>query len=647
MKIEQNHIFDISFKKCKGSGPKNLNFLGDRSPTSNYNSSDWNFLLDSDTYNTYNYIDSYRFGTGIGKKAGTINLANYNIDLKLVDPNYKALSKMWMQVGDQSMEGKPSKGGRAFRFNLGAKDEVADYLGSKKYYGGNTSTRSFTFFEYPKKPTNKNYFGKNNIVVTVGPDAYTTDSKEKIIKSSNLTDWENLQFNKLNVKGQLYNVKVGAFADQLLQQANQKAINFQFDKAIDAKEIKTTQSIIFQPVNSKPMEDWERFIIDWSQPIRVSGSSKQPEQALINGKNQRENQAPYSGKNEQFGKFFNSMLEISSTYNSQKNSKYGTKPSTAIEGMTFLDPPSRGEGTVQVNSPYVSHIRRDDWWDKNYSKSQDISSGSEIYLQRLIRAIESFRDNPNIKITPPQVRSQLFDNQIIGGWAAQSDGIEDGTSNLTSGRNFYHVNDDSIKLLNSNQTFIQNTIHQGQAGSPLSFAYGASGSDVNNVKADGLYIHRITQPNGINGDPMGGLILDYWGFNDIDYGPTEFNGIYIPSMNNGQHDANALNSMGKITAVDPNDFIPLGRNFGQVSMGGTYRAGGYTITNSKSYVPIKHGLQSYVLEQPGSDPALKSIQDNTQDSIIDTANFNGDDGGMVTVNVYGASENNIYAQPTG
>ena len=90
-------------------------------------------MLDSDTYNTYNYIDSYRFGTGIGKRAGTINLANYNIDLKLVDPNYKALSKMWMQVGDQSMEGKPSKGGRAFRFNLGAKDEVADYLGSKKY----------------------------------------------------------------------------------------------------------------------------------------------------------------------------------------------------------------------------------------------------------------------------------------------------------------------------------------------------------------------------------------------------------------------------------------------------------------------------------------------------------------------------------
>ena len=88
-------------------------------------------MLDSDTYNTYNYIDSYRFGTGIGKRAGTINLANYNIDLKLVDPNYKALSKMWMQVGDQSMEGKPSKGGRAFRFNLGAKDEVADYLGSK------------------------------------------------------------------------------------------------------------------------------------------------------------------------------------------------------------------------------------------------------------------------------------------------------------------------------------------------------------------------------------------------------------------------------------------------------------------------------------------------------------------------------------
>lgn len=47
---------------------------------------------------------------------------------------------------------------------------------------------------------------------------------------------------------------------------------------------------------------------------------------------------------------------------------------------------------------------------------------------------------------------------------------------------------------------------------------------------------------------MGGLILDYWGFDDADYGPAEFNKIYVPSMNNGQHDANA--------------FIPLARNFG-------------------------------------------------------------------------------------
>ena len=643
MNIEQNHIFNISFKKRKGSGPNKLNFLSGRSPTSeNSNPEDWNFLSPSDPYNTYDYIDSYRFGTGTGKKAGTINLANYDINLQLVDPKYKSLKKMYMQVGDQSMKGKRLEKGRAFRFNLGAKDEVANYLGSKDQYKQNTSTRSFTFFEYPKKPTDINYFGKNNIVVTVGPDAYTSKTKEKIIKSSDLSDWENLEFNNLSIGGQLYNVKVGAFADQLLQQTNQKAINFQFDKAIDAKETKTTQTIIFQPVTSKSQEDWQRFIIDWDQPIRVSGSPKQPAQALINGKRQRDNPASYSGKYEQFGKFFNSMLEISSTYKSQKKSKYGTKPSTSIEGMTFLDPPSRGEGTVQVNSPYVAHVRRNNWWDKNYSKSQDLSSGSKIYLQRLTNAIESYQDNPFVFSTPKQVSSKLFDNQIIGGWAAQSDGIEDGTSKLVSGRNFYHVNDDSIKLLNSNQNFIQNTIHQGQAGAPLSFAYGSPGNNVKNVKSDGLYIHRITQPqDGISDDPVG-LIIDYWGFNDVDYGPATFNEIYIPSMNNGVNEANAMASMGKITVAGSSYLKKIGRYFGQFSKAGDYRAGGYTISNSNSYIPIQNDLQAYIQEQPKSDPNVITVLNKTQDSVVGSAQFDADGGGIVNVNVYGASKSNIH-----
>ena len=643
MKIDQNHIFEIEFKKRKGSGPKTLNFLSNRSPTSvndNY-SQYWNFSDSSAPHNVYAYIDSYRFGTGTGKKSGTINLANYNINLQLVDPNYESLESMYMQVGDQWMKGKSLKGGREFRFNLAAKNDVANYLSSKEYYGQNTSTRSFTFFEYPKSTTDNNYFGKNNIVVTVGPDSYTTDIKEKIIKSSDLTGWKDLQFDNLNIGGNFYNVKVGAFADQLLQQANQKAINFQFDKATDAKEIKTTQTIIFQPVSSKSTEDWERFIIDWNQPIRVSGSSKHPAQALINGKNQRENSAPYTGNNKGFGKFFNSMLEISSTYQPQKNAKYGTKPSTAIEGMTFLDPPSRGEGTVQVNSPYVPHIRDTNWWDKNYPKSQKIGRGSKIYLQRLTKAIESFQDGLFTTSTPQQVRSQLFDNQIIGGWAPQSDGIEDGTSNLTSGRNFYHVNDDSIKLLNNNQTFIQNTIHQGQAGSPLSFAYGASNNNVNNVKSDGLYIHRITQPNGIVGDPLGGLILDYWGFNDVGYGPAEFNGIYIPSMydENTKINANSMKSMGKITAADPEYLRDE-----QSSEGGNYRAGGYTITNSNSYVQIDNPLQAYISEQPQSEPMLVQVPTQSQNDVIGNAKFYGNNRELVNVDVYGASENNIFTQ---
>ena len=112
-------------------------------------------------------------------------------------------------------------------------------------------------------------------------------------------------------------------------------------------------------------------------------------------------------------------------------------------------------------------------------------------------------------------------------------------------------------------------------------------------------------------------------------------------MNNGVHEANAMASMGKITAADPSYFKKIGRYFGQVSKTGDYRAGGYTISNSNSYIPIQNALQAYVQEQPKSDATYQPVGDKTQDSVIGTARFDGD-GGIVNVKVYGASTNNIY-----
>lgn len=78
-------------------------------------------------------------------------------------------------------------------------------------------------------------------------------------------------------------------------------------------------------------------------------------------------------------------------------------------------------------------------------------------------------------------------------------------------------------------------------------------------------------------------------------------------------------------------------------MGGTFRAGGYTITNCKSYVQIQNDLQAYVSEQPQSDPTLIPVPSQSQDNIIYNSKFTGNDKEDVNVEVYGASENNIFA----
>ena len=646
--MKTDHIFNISINKRQGKGPKKLKFLEDRSPSSeNVNIQQWNFS-NSQPNNIYYYIDSYRFGTGTGKSSGTLNLANYNIILSISDKNYPSLDKMYMQIGNQSLRGKKLNNGRRFRFNLGASKGVSNYLKSNDFYPDNRSTRSFTFFEYPTKATNKTYFGKNNIVVTVGPDAYTgLIGSDNAINSSELKNWEDLQFNNVDIGGEKYNIKVGALADQLLQQSKRKAINFKFDQALDASQTKATQAIIFQTVDSPPEKNWQRFMLDWDQPISVGGSAQEPGAALIDGGRQRQSSLPYTGDSTGFGKFFNSMLEVSSTYKPSKTAKYGTAPSTSIQGMTFLDPPSRGEGTVQVNSTYVPHIRTSSWWDKDYNKNDDLSTTSAAYMDRLVQSIQLFQQakasNSLTYSVPSKVRSELFDNQIIGGWAPQSDGIEDATARLISGRNFYHVNDDSIKLLNRGQTFLQNTIHQGQAGAPLSFGYGASGNDVQNVTSDGLYIHRITQPAKDN-DPLLGLILDSWSFRGKSYGKATFNDIYIPSMENSQGiEANAMDKMGKITAADPSQ---LRDNGPLPDSGGIYRAGGYKITNSKSYVHISKPLQTYVSLDPNNPKQItvQEVPPNSQNTIIQTANFNDPNDQTVSVDVYGSNVNTIMAE---
>ena len=630
--MDQSHIFDITIEKRKGSGPKKLKFLSDRSPTSEnfYTDYQWDFTTSGD-FKKYYYIDSYRFGTGTGRKSGILNLSNYDITLSLTDKDYKDLDEMLMQVGDQSMKGATNDG-RTFTFNLGKNKGVKNYLSSNKHYPENLSSRSFTFFEYPKEDSMQNYFGKNNIVVTVGPGAYTFPSEVsqgKVIPTSSLTTWESLQFDDFSIGGQQYNIKVGALADQLLRQPVRTAINLKFDEQLDASLVKATQAIIYQEVDNNRKNNsagWNTLMLDWDQPIGVYGDSSKPGQALVDGTNQlAENVKNSPDSVAQFSQFFNSMLEISSTYSSKKRSKYKTTPSTSIQGMTFLNPPSRRYGTVTVNSPYVGHVRTSNWWDTSYPNSKKITTGDSAYKNRLSQALEyAISQSDNLpRNVPESVASQLFDNQIIGAWVGQSDAIEDGTANLTSGRNFYHVNDDSIKVLNKQQNFLQNTIHQGTAGSPISFGYGASGNTISDPKVDGLYIHRITQPQGTYNDPDGqrGLFLLDWPLiNGKDYGPATFNEIYIPNVENTNRvKANALMSMGSFDVNEADSTI------------GDYNIGGFDINNSKSYIDIKYPLRVFLNGDPVGN---KPVSSGSQNSIVYQNSFINED---VEVNVYGAS----------
>ena len=115
-------------------------------------------------------------------------------------------------------------------------------------------------------------------------------------------------------------------------------------------------------------------------------------------------------------------------------------------------------------------------------------------------------------------------------------------------------------------------------------------------------------------------------------------------MENSQGiEANAMDKMGKITAADPSQ---LRDNGPLPDSGGTYRAGGYKITNSKSYVHISKPLQSYVSLDP-NNPKQITVQDvppNSQNTIIQTANFNDPNDQTVSVDVYGSNVNTIMAE---
>lgn len=616
-----NHLYNISIHKTNNKNSK-LKLIPGRSAATINSCQTSEKPRDQDAWkyndiDAYEFLDFYRFTTGSDSDT---DLSKYTIKLT-PKKGYKPVNSLFMQIGNQSMASKNTNG--AYTFKLSKNNGVKKYLNgsTSNNYIGDNGVRTFSIFEYPKGSNNDNYFGKNNIVISTGPDYYDLQNNAKTIRLSSLPKALNSQKVKLD-NGKTVSVYIGGIADKLLKQNNRKNINFVVNKKINTENQLPSQYIIVTDEDPANLDNWSLFSLGWDKTINVIGDKNGA--ALIDGTEQ----SKHTYSETPFYQFFNGMLDIQSSSTEQY--------STSIQGITFLNPPTRNMGTVQANAPFWDFIETSKWWGSNNTS----------YKSRLKNAVEAFYGGGNSKYVKDSTSTNLFDNQIVGGWLGASDGIESGTPGLYSGRNFFHVSDDSLKLLSKNQNFLENTLHQGAYGSPLSFAYGTGNGPIRNTHVDGLYLHRITQPKGIlnTWDNRGGLVMDWFEFRSNTQDPVTgkpggyrnatFENIYIPQVSDTikgtKKDANALKSMGYISAVQnprgiENDSAP-----------GKYEAGGYTFKNFKSYVDIEDPLFAKV--QQGNDYLeINPVPKQSQSAIIAKAYFASSIPGETFVDVYGSN----------
>ena len=636
--MSQN-LYNISIFRSSGgnNNPKKLNqskkqsFGTANNPQSEYA---WQFRNSPDQkFAFYEFLDFYRFHS----TDPNLDLSHYTIKLQ-PKKGTAPLSTMWMQIGDQSMEGTSSGKAWLFKLSTNTKDsQIKKYLRSPGQYKGFNSARTFTFFEYPTKKNNTNYFGKNNLVLSIGPN-YEIEATKKIYASKLKPQ------SKLIVKKNGFTIIPGSLAQKLLTFDQQKPLNLYIDKTINSAKKLLTQSVIYSSDNGN---SWNIFMLDYSQPLNVIGDG-----GTVDGSYQSNH--PPSPNNNPFTKFHNALLDVQSSF-SPSNSKKKSWSST-IQGVTFKNPATRYQGTVTANSGYQDIVTKDAYFvNKNAS-----------WKRRLLTAVETHSkckdDSP---CSQPGIlqeksfnnsRSHVFDNHIVGGWKGASDGIEVGTPSANSGRNFFHVSDDAIKMTNKNQQFYGNTIHQGAVGAPLSFAYGAGKGPSKNIDVNGLFIHRITQPNGIytDKDPResyAGLVMDWYAFNQSNqdpltgvggYGPAHFETIYIPSMKNTNGvEANSMSSYGYISTVREKD---LSRpDFGSDSSG-YYRAGGYTFENRKVDIDVTNKPKGNYLmwyQNPDTDGPNKGLYVMTIDAKTSIP------GSPLLINPEAPKDQSVYVTPYG
>lgn len=240
------------------------------------------------------------------------------------------------------------------------------------------------------------------------------------------------------------------------------------------------------------------------------------------------------------------LLDISTTYQAT-----GDNNDFAIDvaGVTFCYPGKRNEGSVQLNS-----------WE---SFGWDGSTPADRYSN-----LRSYLQANKVKHRVSEFGAvKVVDTTLIGGWADASDGIETMGKHSYFDRNFIHTADDSIKLRAPNVSYRNTTVWQGDVGAVINpSAYGYLNQSIQGCDVEGVYVHRVTHRfnpgDGLaQNDDLGALISNRTGFSDLYFEQNKnqltlhgvtINLLYVPSIKDGNIDANSISRVIVISAVNPN-----------------------------------------------------------------------------------------------
>jgi hypothetical protein len=531
------------------------------------------------------------------------------------------IQMMALAGGDQSallLSDKSSADGGTWAnnvvtFNLNS-NLISSYLnyipaGDKDF----SAVKQFTIQPYQEHIAATNeYHGARSIVVTIGPEGgYTPEAGWQTVQASGLTTVDKLsnlqlaEFSHQNLQGKTYEVYVGAIANFLLGGGTtalgnwdqSSSVHLDIDERIDTSQHLLNQSIVY---SESGKNDWKTVALDFDKQIFVSGVG------YIDGFAQL--QKPLSKTITPVEKFQNATLDLQSSYGKGH-------PTAAwaidVSGITVKYPPKRDQGTIALNA-FTPSVE----WQDSSGKTGRVLWKAQ--LGNAISASESktYATNPLGMDAEKRKtgRVHAWDNQIIGGWVDASDGIETLAPYSELRRNVFHVNDDAIKVLTSNQIFEQNLIHQGNIGSAISLSgYGYSNGPVtnsNNPKYGiyDTYVHRITQPTtypgypGTNVDGFGGLISNRTLFSralSSDAGMGIFDvtisKVYVPSLAytttssaQGKKEANSVLDIGVFSGLDysPNSQSPPEDQYKAMQATDTYGLWKFKVDNVKVYPNI-------------------------------------------------------------